>query len=166
MLLPLDRDTIYVMTESYKIDFRALADFRYEIRLFLRFSEQAARTAQIEPQQHQALLAIKGLPEEASATVGALAERLQIHHHSAVELINRLELKGLIQRSCGIQDHREVLLRLTRSGQDLLRKLSTSHSEELSIAGPRLLSALKRAIRAKPSSKPFRRIVTSKKPIR
>src|ERR1700731_4491393 len=93
------------------IDYTALADFRYEIRRFLNFSETAARAAGIEPHQHQALLAIKGLPARQIATVGALAERLQIQHHSAVELTNRLESKGLIRRSRGQADRREVLLR-------------------------------------------------------
>lgn len=77
------------------IDYQALAEFRFEIRRFLNFSEQIARAAGLEPQQHQALLAIKGLPEHRTATVGVLAERLLIQHHSAVELVNRLETKGL-----------------------------------------------------------------------
>jgi DNA-binding MarR family transcriptional regulator len=140
---------------SQRIDFTALAEFRYEIRRFLKFSEEAARAVRIEPQQHQALLAIKGLPNEARATVGVLAERLQVHHHSAVELLNRLQLKGLIQRSYDAQDRRVVLLNVTERGENLLRKLSAVHYEELRTAGPRLLIALKRAIRAKPSSKPF-----------
>ncbi len=131
---------------SREIDYQALADFRYEIRRYLNFSEEAARAARIEPQQHQALLAIKGLPDALSATVGALAKRLQIHHHSAVELSNRLESKGLIQRSRGMRDRREVLLRLTRRGEELLRNLSASHREELQTAGPRLLAALKRIV--------------------
>jgi DNA-binding MarR family transcriptional regulator len=139
-----------------QIDFKTLADFRYEIRRFVKFSEEAARALRIEPQQHQALLAIKGLPDEASATIGVLAERLLIHHHSAVELFNRLQSKGLIRRSSGIQDRREVLLHLTRGGENLLRNLSATHYEELRTAGPRLLIALKRVIRAKPSSKPSR----------
>ncbi|MGB9069638.1 MAG: helix-turn-helix domain-containing protein, partial [Candidatus Acidiferrales bacterium] len=80
------------------IDYSALAAFRYEIRRFLNFSETAAREAGIEPQQHQALLAIKGRPEF-DTTVGVLAERMQIRHHSAVELSHRLESRGWIRRS-------------------------------------------------------------------
>jgi DNA-binding MarR family transcriptional regulator len=144
----------YNVTMTRLINFKALADFRYEIRRFLKFSEEAARAIRIEPQQHQALLAIKGLPDEASATVGVLAERLQIHHHSAVELLNRLQLKGLVRRSYDPQDHRVVLLHLTQGGENLLRNLSAAHYKELCTAGPRLLIALKRAIQAKPSSKP------------
>src|SRR5487761_1614906 len=80
-----------------RFDYQALADFRYGIRRFLNFSEQAARAAGIEPQQHQALLAIKGLPAARNATIGALAERLQIQHHSAVELADRLEARALLR---------------------------------------------------------------------
>ena len=80
------------------IDYTALADFRYEIRRFLNFSETAARAAGIEPHQHQALLVIKGLPASKLQRSGCLAERLQIQHHSAVELTDRLESKGLIRR--------------------------------------------------------------------
>ena len=73
------------------VDYRGLADFRFEIRRFLNFSERLAHAAGVEPQQHQALLAIKGLPPHRVATIGVLAERLLIQHHSAVELANRLE---------------------------------------------------------------------------
>ena len=75
-------------------EYQALAEFRYELRRFLRFSEQAARAAGFEPRQHQLLLAIKGLPEGKQATISALAERLQIAHHSTVELIDRLVERG------------------------------------------------------------------------
>jgi DNA-binding MarR family transcriptional regulator len=134
---------------SRESEYKALAGLRYEIRRFLSFSEQAARVAQIEPQQHQALLAIKGLPDGLRPTVGVLAERLQIHHHSAVELSNRLESKELIRREAGKRDRREVLLCLTPAGEKLLRTLSASHHEELQTAGPRLLKALKRVVRRK-----------------
>jgi DNA-binding MarR family transcriptional regulator len=123
-------------------DYRALASFRYEIRRYLNFSESAARAAGIEPQQHQALLAIKGAPREREPTIGYLAERLQIRHHSAVELCDRLEKHRLIQRSRGHADRREVLLHLTPRGEDLLRRLSLAHREELQLAGPKLLEAL------------------------
>jgi DNA-binding MarR family transcriptional regulator len=132
--------------KSRRIDYRALADFRYEIRRFLNFSEQAARAAGIEPQQHQALLAIKGLPPGQVATVGALAERLQIQHHSAVELADRLESNGFICRSRNRKDRREVLLRLTRGGKIALQELSLPHRSELRSAGPTLLRALGAAI--------------------
>jgi DNA-binding MarR family transcriptional regulator len=132
--------------KSRRINYRALADFRYEIRRFLNFSEQAARAAGIEPQQHQALLAIKGLPPGQVATIGALAERLQIQHHSAVELADRLESNGFIRRSRNRKDRREVHLRLTRRGEMVLQGLSLPHRSELRSAGQTLLRALGAAI--------------------
>jgi DNA-binding MarR family transcriptional regulator len=134
-------------TSERGIVYRALADFRYEIRRFLNFSERAARAAGVEPRQHQALLAIKGLPRGREATVGSLAERLQIRHHSAVELATRLERKKLIRRSRNNADRRQVLLHLTRRGERLLRNLSQSHRAELGSAGPKLLRALETAVR-------------------
>jgi DNA-binding MarR family transcriptional regulator len=135
-----------VKKRARAIDYEALAKFRYEIRRFLNFSERAARAASIEPRQHQALLAIKGLPSESRATIGVLAERLQIRHHSAVELSGRLEAKGWIQRARSRVDRREVLLRLTRRGERLLESLSLSHRSELRMAEPRLIEALRSVI--------------------
>ncbi len=88
-------------------DYQALAEFRYQIRRFLHFSEQVAREAGLEPQQHQLLLALKGLPEGRKATIGELAERLQIQHHSTVELIDRMVERDLIQRSRDDEDQRQ-----------------------------------------------------------
>jgi DNA-binding MarR family transcriptional regulator len=122
--------------------YRALAEFRHQIRLFLHFSEEAARQAGIEPQQHQLLLAIKGIPIGTQPTIGRIAERLQIRHHSAVELVNRLTEHGAIARETNPDDAREVRLRLTRSGERLLRKLSIAHHNELGEAGPALRDAL------------------------
>ncbi len=129
-----------------EIDYGALADFRYEIRRFLNFSERAARAAGVEPQQHQALLAIKGLARGSKATVGWLAGRLGIRHHSAVELSDRLEARGLVRRLRGEADRREVVLQVTRGGERLLRELSVPHRRELRTAGPRLVEALRAAI--------------------
>jgi DNA-binding MarR family transcriptional regulator len=126
----------------HAIDYSALANFRYEIRRFVNFSENAARAAGIEPQQHQALLALKGLPRGLPATVGVLAERLQIRHNSAVDLSHRLEAKGLLKRTRSRSDAREVLLHVTRRGERILERLSISHRHELSTAGIRLIEAL------------------------
>ncbi len=123
-------------------EYQALAEFRYELRRFLRFSEQAARAAGFEPQQHQLLLAIKGLPEGKQATISALAERLQIAHHSTVELIDRLVERGFIQRCRGESDQRWVLVRLTPQGEEALRNLSLAHRAELRSAGPALVQTL------------------------
>jgi len=131
---------------KHVIDYRSLADFRYQIRRFLNFSERAAREAGIEPHQHQALLAIKGLPIGQKATVGALAERLQVQHHTAVELINRLQAKKLIRRTRNGPDRREVMLALTNRGEHVLTALTRLHRAELRTAGPVLLRTLNAAL--------------------
>lgn len=128
------------------VNYTALSAFRYEIRRFLNFSERAAREAGLEPHQHQALLVIKGLPSGHRPTIGVLAERLQIQHHSAVELTDRLETGGLLRRMRNKFDRREVLLRLTPHGENLLRRLSVIHRMELGVAGPQLLKAIDNAI--------------------
>jgi len=123
-------------------EYRALAEFRYQLRRFLRFSEQAARVAGLEPQQHQLLLAIKGLPEGKQATISALAERLQLAHHSTVELIDRLMERGFIQRCRGEGDQRWVFVTLTSQGEEVLRNLARAHRAELRSTGPALVQAL------------------------
>jgi DNA-binding MarR family transcriptional regulator len=123
-------------------EYRALAEFRYQIRRFLGFSEELARAAGMEPQQHQLLLAIKGLPDGATATIREIATRLQLKHHSTVELVNRLEKLGHVERKPSEQDRRAVIVHLTPSGARILRKLSLAHHQELEIAGPRLARAL------------------------
>ncbi len=128
------------------IDYHALAEFRYQIRRFLRFSELAARSAGLEPQQYQLLLALKGLPTGQKATVGVLAERLQIQHHSTVELINRLVERVLVQRQRDEDDQRQVLVILTAHGEELLHKLARHHHTELQSIGPTLVSALENII--------------------
>lgn len=128
-------------------DYQELAEIRYQIRRFLHFSEQAARNAGLEPQQHQLLLALKGLPQGRLATIGDLAERLQIQHHSAVELLNRLEEHELISRCRDENDQRRVLIHLTPHGEELLRKLSLLHRTELQSTGPTLIHALNALIK-------------------
>ena len=123
-------------------EYQTLAEFRYQLRRFLRFSEQAARAAGLEPQQHQLLLALMGLPEGKKATIGALAERLQLAHHSTVELVDRLVERGFIQRSRDEADQRKVLVTLTPQGEEVLRNLSLSHRDELHSVGPALVQAL------------------------
>lgn len=123
--------------------YRALAEFRFQIRRFLRFSEEQVRQHGIEPQQHQLLLTIKGLPEDVVATIGELAARIQLRHHSVVELVDRLEEHGYVVRQAGQQDRRQVIVHLTSAGSNLLRKLSLAHHEELESAGPALARALR-----------------------
>lgn len=123
-------------------DYRAMAELRYEVRRFLRFSENAAREAGLEPQQHQLLLALKGLPAGMRPTISVLAERLQIQHHSAVELIDRLASRRLIRRYRSRTDRRQVYVRLTQSGEEVLKKLSLHHLQELKTRGPALVQVL------------------------
>lgn len=131
-----------------ELDYASLAEFRYQIRRFLHFSEQAARTAGIEPHQHQLLLALKGLARsEEPPTIGILAERLQIQHHSAVELVQRLEDRRLISRSRSPADRRQVLIQLTPHGEAELEKLTVCHLAELRTNGPALVAALEGLIR-------------------
>jgi DNA-binding MarR family transcriptional regulator len=127
--------------------YRSLSEFRHQVRCFLRYSEDAARAHGIEPQQHQLLLAIKGLPKGKTPTIGELAERLQLKHHSTVDLINRLVQSGRIVREAGTEDRREVLVRLTTEGERILRDLSVEHQTELTKAGPKLMRALAAAIK-------------------
>jgi DNA-binding MarR family transcriptional regulator len=123
-------------------DYRAMAKLRYEVRRFLRFSENAAREAGLEPQQHQLLLALKGLPAGMRPTLSVLAERLQIQHHSAVELVDRLASRRLIRRYRSRTDKRQVFVRLTEGGEEVLRKLSLHHLQELKTRGPALVQVL------------------------
>lgn len=127
--------------------YRSLSEFRHQVRRFLRYSEDAARAHNIEPQQHQLLLAIKGLPKGSSPTIGELARRLQIRHHSTVDLINRLEKSGRVVREQGTDDRREVMIRLTKEGERILRDLSVAHQIELTRVAPKLLRALAAAVK-------------------
>jgi DNA-binding MarR family transcriptional regulator len=132
-------------------DYAALADFRYQIRRYLRFSEQAARQGGVEPQQHQLLLALKG-SGKSGMRIADLAERLQIQHHSAVELVDRLEEHALIQRGRGTDDRREVYVSLTARGDQILRELTLHHREELRSAAPALIAFLRRVASGKRTS--------------
>ncbi len=127
-----------------KTEYEVLAEFRYTLRRFMSFSENAAEEIGLTPQQHQALLAIKGFPGREQITVGELSERLQIKHHSAVGLINRLEAEKLIDRSPAPTDRRKVLISLTKHGLSILEKLSNTHREELRRLTPQLRLLLKR----------------------
>jgi DNA-binding MarR family transcriptional regulator len=130
------------------LDYRALAEFRHQIRLFLMFSEREAREAGIEPQQHQLLLALKGLPEGQRPTIGVLAERLQLRHHTVVGLVDRLVAAKLVGRRASETDGREILVQITAGGERTLRALSLAHHSELRTAGPALVQALEALLRA------------------
>jgi DNA-binding MarR family transcriptional regulator len=122
--------------------YRQLAEFRYRIRQFLHFGEETARACHIEPQQQQLLLTLKGLPEEARPTVTTLSHRLCLRHHSTVELIDRLVEQGAVARYHCDQDQREVLIKLTPHGEELLNRLSALLLQELRITGPALAESL------------------------
>lgn len=134
-------------------EYQALAEFRYQLREFLSFSEQAARAGGLEPQQHQLLLALKGAQGQERVTIGDLAERLKIQHHSTVELINRMVERDLVQRCRDEQDQRRVLVVLTRHGEEVLRRLSLLHRTELRLTGPALVQALQAVIGKTPREK-------------
>ena len=114
-----------------KSDFEALSEFRYQLRRFIRFSEQAAESEGLTPQQYLLLLHVKGMPGRESATVGELAERLQVQPHGALALVNRCEAAGLIVRAEGTSDRRQVFVSLTVAGEKHLRCLAALHRAEL-----------------------------------
>lgn len=126
------------MSKVSQRDYEALAGFRYALRRFLRFSEQAARGTGLSPQQHQALLAIRGFPKGEPVTVGALAERLCSKPQSTSELVSRLQRQGLVARDSSESDGRQVFVRLTQAGEELLSRLSSAHRQELRRLGPEL----------------------------
>jgi DNA-binding MarR family transcriptional regulator len=138
------------------VDYATLADLRYHIRRFLRVRESVARAAGVEPQHYLLLLQIKGLEGRDRATVGRLAERLQLRHHSTVELVNRLAVKGLVARRRDGQDRREVVVALRPAGERILRRLASHSIAELQAGGPALLSALRRLIGKRGAASPSR----------
>ncbi|MFH5183287.1 MarR family winged helix-turn-helix transcriptional regulator [Paenibacillus sp. TAB 01] len=115
--------------------YEQLAFFRYRIRKFIRFSEEAARSKGLTPQSHQLMLSIMGFPERNYATPKELAERLQITPHACVELIQRCEEQGMVQRCPNRQDRRSILISLTEKGMGILEELSEIHVDELKRAG-------------------------------
>ncbi len=132
-------------------DYQALAEFRYQIRSFLHFSEQVVKEAGLERGQYQLMLAIKGMPAGVRPRIRELANRMQIRHHSAVELVNRLEAGGFVHRTRAKDDRREVLLALTAKGERVLAKLALHHHDELQSTAPDLVTALRRIMRGGPA---------------
>jgi len=126
-----------------KSEYQALAEFRYALRQFLRFSAEAAESVGLTAKQHQALLAIQGFPGRERITISELAERLQIRHHSAVGLVDRLSAQGLLVRERSTEDRRQVHIRLTTKGIKVLERLSTAHREELRRIEPQLRRLLR-----------------------
>ena len=129
-----------------RVDYESLADLRYHIRRFLRVREEAARAAGIEPQQYVVLLQVKGLERRQPATIGALAERLQIRHHATVQLVDRLVERGTVRRRRAEGDRRGVVVELTARGEAILKKLALYSLAELRMAGPALATTLMRVV--------------------
>ena len=129
-----------------RIDYPALADLRYMVRRFLRVREVAARSAGVEPQQYLLLLQVKGLEGRQPATIGVLAERLQLRHHSVVQLVNRLVARGMVERRRDRNDRREVVVTLRPAGEAVLARLARYSVDELRAEGPALVSSLKRLV--------------------
>lgn len=125
-----------------KAEYELLALFRYVLRQFLHFSEEAARAVGLQPQHHQVLLMVKGFPGREWVTIKELAERLQIRHHSAVELVKRLVAQDLLVRTHAQNDRRQVQISLTAHGAEVLEALSAVHKAELNQLAPQLISLL------------------------
>jgi DNA-binding MarR family transcriptional regulator len=127
-----------------KHQYEILASFRYALRRFIHFSDEAASAAGITPQQYQALLAIKGYPGRDRVTVGELAERLQLRHHSTVGLIDRLAAEKLAVRTQPVEDRRQVIVHLTPRGEKILEQLASVHRDQLNRIGPEISALLER----------------------
>jgi DNA-binding MarR family transcriptional regulator len=128
-----------------KADYELLAAFRYALRKFVGFSENAAIANGVSPQQYQTLLAIEGFPGRNWVTIGELAEQMRIAHHSAVGMVDRMEGLGLLKRASSEQDRRRVQVSLTRKGHYILEKLYRIHRAELRSVGPQLAALLQKA---------------------
>ncbi len=128
------------------VGLRRLAEFRFQLRQFLHFSQKAAEASDLREQQHQLLLAICGLPEGVEPTIASVAARMLLKHNSTVELVDRTIEQGLLRRVHDPLDHRRILLRLTSRGDQLLQSLSAFHLQELESAGPELIRALQQVL--------------------
>lgn len=137
-------------------DYRALAALRYRIRLFLSEGDAAARREGLEPQQYLLLLAVRGLPEGAKATIQALAQRLMLKHNSTVELIDRLETRGYLRRSQSREDRRCILVKLLPRGKQLVERVARQRLTELRGGGEALSDALDTLLGRKPNSQKIR----------
>ncbi|HEY6271034.1 MAG TPA: MarR family winged helix-turn-helix transcriptional regulator [Terriglobales bacterium] len=128
-------------------EYEALAEFRYQLRRFLRHMEERTRERGVNPQQYQLLLALKGLPEGDSPTIGCLAKRMQLNHNSTVELVDRCQRRGLLRRGRSSNDRRQVTLSITPQGEALLCSLGSAAREEVRERGPSLVKAVHRLTR-------------------
>jgi DNA-binding MarR family transcriptional regulator len=132
-------------------EYHALAQLRYLIRRFLQEGDATAREAGLEPQQYLLLLAIRGLETGQEASIRTLAERLSLRHHSTVELVDRLEAHGLVKRTRGKEDRRQVLVSLQPRGEKLVEKVVAQRIVELRSHGHALVAAIGKLLEAGPS---------------
>jgi len=131
-----------------QVEFKALAEFRYQIRRYLRSMEDKARARGYHPQQYQLLLAIEGLPEGKRPTIKTLAERMQLNHNTMVELVDRCEEGGLLRRIREDSDRRLVILAPTPTGKSVMEEQASASQAELQEIGPVLFTSLKRLMEA------------------
>lgn len=137
------------ITES---EFRALAELRYQIRKFLQEGDAAAREAGLEPQQYLLLLALRGLPPGSEGSIRRLAERLSLQHHSAVELVDRMEAHGYVKRTRSRKDRRQVLVSIEARGERRLQEVAEKRLIELRSNGQELVDAISAMLESRPDS--------------
>jgi len=126
-------------------DYDALASFRYALRKFLSFSKRTlAEEADLTPEQYETLLALKAFAGDDGLTIGDLSERLQVKHHTAVGLVDKLEELRFLRREQGVADRRHVFVRLTAAGSRVLAKVAVIHRREMRIRSPEMIEALLR----------------------
>jgi DNA-binding MarR family transcriptional regulator len=153
-LFTLPRSTPARRGDTTAVDYETLADLRYQIRRFLRVRELAARAAGVEPQQYLVLLQVKGLEGREAVTIGALAGRLQIGHHAAVQLVDRLERGGMVERRRDGPDRRAVIVALRPAGEAVLRRLALHSVAELEAEAPALVLSLTRLVARSAENEP------------
>jgi DNA-binding MarR family transcriptional regulator len=136
------RYSYFVTKEITTTEYQALAELRYRLRRFVGEGDAVARAAGLEPQQYLLLLALRGLPEGVEATIRTLADRLSLKHHSAVELVDRLEAHGYVRRSRSRDDRRRVLVALLPRGEKLLEQVARDRIDELRASGAALVNAI------------------------
>jgi DNA-binding MarR family transcriptional regulator len=133
-----------------RTEYKALAEFRYQIRRYLRYMEEKARARSFNPQQYQLLLAIEGLPERQTPTIKTVAERMQLNHNTTVGLVDRCERRGLLRRERTGLDRRVVTLVLTPAGKRMMQEQASASRAELQEIGPILFSSLRQLISRRP----------------
>ena len=129
-------------------ELKRLSEFRFQLRNFLHFSQEAAEAVGLRAKQYQLLLAVSGMPEGEEPTIAAVAGRLLLKHNSTVELVDRMMEQGLLRRVHDPVDHRRILLRVSERGEQLMQSLANFHLEELGTTGPALLQSLRGVLRS------------------